>query len=67
MFFPDDPLRDGQQCDNEGTCCSGTNTPPWFSVDLPSLSSDNIEVRICHDQGSDDEDTRIQQLQLYIQ
>jgi hypothetical protein len=35
-FFPDDPLWDGQQCENdEVTCCTpGTNTPPWFSVDL---------------------------------
>ena len=27
-FFPDDPLWDGSQCDSEGTCCTGTNTPP---------------------------------------
>ena len=40
-FFPDDPLWDGQQCDNdEATCCTGTNTPPWFSVGLPNSTSD---------------------------
>ena len=50
-FFPDDPLWDGQQCDNdEDTCCTGANTPPWFSMDLPDSTSDDIEVRICHDQ-----------------
>ena len=42
-FFPDDPLWDGQQCDNdEATCCTGTNTPPWFSVALPNSTSDDI-------------------------
>ena len=34
-LFTDDPLWDGQQC--EGTCCTGTNSPPWFS----GVSPDN--------------------------
>ena len=67
-FFPDDPLWDGQQCDNnEGTCCTGANTLPWFSVDLPDSTSDDIEVRICHDQDTTDEDSPIQLLELYVQ
>ena len=67
-FFPDDPLWDGQQCDNdEGTCCTGANTPPWFVVDLPDSTSDDIEVRICHNQDTTDEDTPIQLLELFIQ
>ena len=67
-FFPDDPLWDGQQCDNdEATCCTGTNTPPWFSVALPNSTSDNIEVRMCHDQDTTDEDTPIQLLELFVQ
>jgi hypothetical protein len=68
MFFPDDPLWDGQQCDDEGTCCTGANTPPWFSVDLPSPTSDDIEVRICGDEDTKyNEDTPIQLLEIYIQ
>ena len=66
-FFPNDPLWDGRQCDNEGTCCTGTNTPPWFSVDLSNPTSDDIEVRICHNQGSSDEDSPIELLELYVQ
>ena len=66
MFFSTDPLWDGQQCNNEGTCCTGTNTPPWFSVDL-NTSSDDLEVRICHDQDADDEGSFVQLLELYIQ
>ena len=48
-YLPDDPLWDGQQCEHEGTCCTGANTPPWFSVRLSGTTSDDIEVRICHD------------------
>ena len=67
-FFPNDPLWDGQQCDNdEATCCTGTNTPPWFSVALPNSTSDVIEVRMCHDQDTTDEDTPIQLLELFVQ
>lgn len=66
-FFPDDPLWDGQQCENEGTCCTGTNTPPWFRVDLSSTVRDHIEVRICHNQRTSDEDSPIQLLELYVQ
>ena len=67
VFFSNDPLWDGQQCDNEGTCCTGANTPPWFSVELPDSTSDDIEVRLCHDQDTTDEDTPIQLLELYVQ
>ena len=49
------------------TCCTGANTPPWFSVDLPDSTSDDIEVRICHDQDTTDEDTPIQLLELHVQ
>ena len=67
VFFPNDPLWDGQQCDNEGTCCTGANTPPWFSVKLPDSASDDIEVRICRDEGTTNEDSPIQLLELYVQ
>ena len=67
-FFPNDPLWDGQQCDNEGTCCTGANTPPWFSVSLRSPTSDDIEVRICGDEETRyNEDTPIQLLEIYVQ
>ena len=68
-FFPSDPLWDGQQCNNEGTCCTGdgVNTPPWFSVALSNPTSDDIEVRICRDEGGNNEDTPIQLLEIYTQ
>ena len=68
-FFPNDPLWDGQQCNNEGTCCTGdgVNTPPWFSVALSNPISDDIEVRICHNAGISNEDTPISFLKIFVQ
>ena len=64
-FFDDDPLWDGIDCHN-ATCCS-QNNPPWFKVPLTSPTTDDIEVRICGDQRTGDEDSPIEQLELYVQ
>jgi hypothetical protein len=64
-LFSNDPLWDGQQC--EGACCNGTNSPPWFSVQLPAPATDMIEVSICFNQGTTDEDTPIELLEIYVQ
>lgn len=60
----DDPLWDGQQC--EGTCCTDKD-PPWFSVQLPNPTTDMIEVRICADGSTSNEDTPIGLLEIYLQ
>ena len=64
IFYPTDALWDGQQC--EGDCCSNGKSPPWFSVELPNPTSDDIEVRICIPEESFD-DVAIQLLELYVQ
>ena len=63
--FNNDPLWDGQQC--EGICCSGTKSPPWFSVQLSTHTTDRIEVRICGDEGTNNEDVLIELLEIYVQ
>ena len=65
--FPNDKLWDGEQCTHEGTCCTGTNTPPWFSVSLASPTSDDIEVRIMGTESTTNEDTPIELLEIYVQ
>ena len=64
IFYANDPLWDGQQCESEGTCCS---TAPWFVVDIMNPTTDSIEVRICASLSPSSEDTRINMLELYIQ
>ena len=60
-----DPLWDGEQC--EGTCCTSTNSPPWFSVRLPTPTTDMIEVRVCGNEPTINEDTPIALLDIYVQ
>ena len=63
-FFPDDPLWDGEGCSASSTCCS-FNSPPYFTKQLPSPTTDDIEARICQWGGS--EDTPIEFIKLYVQ
>ena len=65
VLYSDDPLWDGQQC--EGTCCTGTNSPPWFSIQLPAPITDAIEVSICCDQDTADEDVPVELIEIYVQ
>ena len=65
VLYNDDKLWDGKQC--EGTCCTDSKSPPWFSVRLPNPTTESIEVRICGDQETNDEDTPIELLELYVQ
>ena len=65
--FPNDKLWDGEQCSHEGTCCTGANTLPWFSVSLGNPTSDDIEVHIMGSEATDNEGTPIELLEIYIQ
>jgi hypothetical protein len=67
QVFPNDKLWDGEQCSHEGTCCTGANTPPWFSVNLGSPTNDDIEVRIMGSQNTADEDTPLELLEIHVQ
>ena len=64
-IYGSDPLWDGEQC--EGTCCSGSKSPPWFRVQLPTHTTDRIEVRICANQRTSDEDVLVELLEIYVQ
>ena len=65
-FWPNgDPLWDGQGCGPTSSCCT-FNSPPWFNVQLSSPTTDDIEVRICGDEGIGNEDTPIQFMELYV-
>ena len=62
VLYGADKLWDGEKCANEGICCSG---PPWFGVQLPSNSSEDIEVCIYGDEPTFNEDTGIGLLEIY--
>ena len=64
QFFPDDPLWDGDGCTANSTCCS-FNNPPYFTKQLPSPTTDDVEARLCH--RFDYDDTPIEFMELYVQ
>ena len=65
IFYGDDPLWDGEGCGEFNTCCS-LNDPPWFMKEI-SPTTDDIEMRLCADQGRNDEDINFETLEIYVQ
>ena len=63
--YQDNPLWDGEGCGPANTCCE-LNNPPWFCTTLPQPSTDDIEMRMCHDQHLNDEDIVISLVDIYI-
>ena len=63
VFFPNDPLWDGQNCASSSTCCS-FNTPPYFVKQISIPTSDDIEVRLC---DLDGQDSPVELIELYVQ
>ena len=63
-FQPSDPLWDGKGCGPTNTCCS-FNHPPWFIKNLPSPTTDNVEMRLCRPDSSGT--TPIELVELYVQ
>lgn len=63
-FYPEDPLWDGDGCTATSTCCS-FNNPPYFTKQLPSPTTDDIEARLCH--RFSNEDAPIEFIELYVQ
>ena len=65
IFYPDDPLWDGQGCEGTSTCCE-FNNPPWFCKQLPQSTTDDIELRLCDNEITNNEDTPLERVEIYI-
>ena len=66
ILYADDPLWDGQNCNGlESTCCTNPNMP-WFLKTLNETTTDNIELRVCNNQGLPDEDTPLDIIEIYV-
>jgi len=64
-YYTDDPLWDGQGCGGSSTCCE-FNTPPWFCTSLPQPTNDNLEIRSCYGDSSEEEDKIITLVEIYV-
>ena len=63
IFYPEDPLWDGEGCSSSSSCCS-FNNPPYFTKQLPSPTSDPIEARLCRWETADD--SPVEFMELYV-
>ena len=60
-------LWTGDSCTVDNPCCSFHN-PPYFSVQLPTLTTDQIELRICADEALDNnEAVLVLFAEIYVQ
>ena len=64
-YMTNDPLWDGAGCVS-GSCCT-FNSPPWFCKTLFHHTTDDIELRLCVNEGLDNEDLAFEIVELYIQ
>ena len=65
-LFTEHPLWDGvANCRDSISCCT-LHPGPWFHTSLPSISMSDIEVRVCGDQATVDEDTPVELIEIYV-
>ena len=66
IFYGSDPLWDGAGCSVGNACCS-LNNPPYFTKQLSTNTTDDIEMRICGRLRAEPScDTLIQLIELYV-
>ena len=64
-ILTEDPLWDGEGCGANNSCCD-FNNPPWFCTALPQPTTDDLELRVCHDQYADNEDVIVSVVEIYV-
>ena len=64
--YREDMLWDGSGCSNKNNCCARPGLP-WFFRQFPVPITGDIEVRICRDQNSSDEEVLVEEMYIYIQ
>ena len=64
IYYPDDPLWDGEGCGLTSTCCT-FNNPPWFCKQLPQPTNDDLEIRLCGANSATYENTPIELVEIY--
>ena len=65
QWYDKDTLWDGEGCPTNNTCCDPPNLP-WFHriVNPPSIA--DIELRLCQDESTSNEDVSVEVFELYV-
>ena len=65
-LYTSDPLWDGEGCGVlEKECCDAGGLP-WFYKQLQERTTDSIEMRICANESSDNEDSPVDYYEVYV-
>ena len=65
-IYTDDPLWDGKGCGSSETNCCQRTLIPWFYKSFTHSTTDYIEMRICCDEGTSDEDVPVGKYEIYV-
>ena len=60
-----DPVWDGKDCPANSKCCAQLGMPLFYRT-APVLLSGNIEVQICKTAPHSDEDTAIEEIEIFV-
>ena len=66
VLYANDPLWDGKNCDSHETSCCTNSKMPWFYRVLDDITDNDIELRVCTDSGTHDEDVPLDIIEIYI-
>ena len=68
ILYTSDPLWDGEDCGSfEALCCTAPGLP-WFHRDYgTNTTTDYIELRVCGNQETTDEDNPVSLYEIYIE
>ena len=65
-LYTNDPLWDGKRCSSlEQNCCQAPGLP-WFHKILHSTTTNYIEIKVCGDEDTDNEDIPVNYNEIYI-
>ena len=65
-LYTSDPLWDGKGCGSTETTCCQRTLIPWFYRSFGYSTTDNIEMRVCCDQETNNENVSFGQYEIYV-
>ena len=65
-MYTNDPLWDGKNCRSVEAPCCQRPLIPWFHKKLGYTTTDYIEMRLCFNEGTNDEDSPVKQYEIYV-
>ena len=65
-LYTDDPLWDGHNCRSSEAACCKRPLIPWFHKKFGYTTTDYIEMRLCFNEGTNDEDSPVFQYEIYV-